>query len=55
MKYWRLSIATRAPEFESGEIGVHPLLASKLTTGAAALPRHGHLHPMTRNLEGQTS
>jgi cyclopropane-fatty-acyl-phospholipid synthase len=35
---WRLYMAACALEFESGEIGVYQLLASKRTAGAALLP-----------------
>lgn len=37
-RIWRLYMAACALEFESGEIGVYQLLASKRSIGAAALP-----------------
>lgn len=45
-RIWRLYMAACALEFESGEIGVYQLLASKRSVGANALPltRH-HLYP----------
>ena len=44
-RVWRLYMAACALEFESGEIGVYQVLASKRSVGAALLPltRH-HLH-----------
>ena len=53
---WRLYMAACALEFESGEIGVYQLLASKRTTGEAALPlTRRHLYSTTTHSEGQTS
>jgi cyclopropane-fatty-acyl-phospholipid synthase len=53
---WRLYMAACALEFESGEIGVYQLLASKRTTGESALPlTRRHLYPTTPHSEGQTS
>ena len=53
---WRLYMAACALEFESGEIGVYQLLASKHTTGESALPlTRRHLYPTTTHSEGQTS
>ena len=45
-RIWRLYMAACALEFESGEIGVYQLLASKRSAGAAALPlTRQHLCP----------
>ena len=53
---WRLYMAACALEFESGEIGVYQLLASKRTAGIAALPlTRRHLYADTPDLEGQSS
>jgi cyclopropane-fatty-acyl-phospholipid synthase len=53
---WRLYMAACVLEFESGEIGVYPLLASKRTTGTAAPPlTRRHRHPDTPTHEGHTS
>jgi cyclopropane-fatty-acyl-phospholipid synthase len=53
---WRLYMAACALEFESGEIGVYQLLASKRTTGMAALPlTRRHLYATTSDFEGQPS
>ena len=44
---WRLYMAACALEFESGDIGVHQLLASKRVGGVAALPlTRRHLYPL---------
>ena len=44
-RVWRLYMAACALEFESGEIGVYQVLASKRTLGAARLPlTRAHLH-----------
>jgi cyclopropane-fatty-acyl-phospholipid synthase len=43
-RVWRLYMAACALEFESGEIGIYQLLASKRAAGAASLPlTRGHL------------
>ena len=53
---WRLYMAACALEFESGEIGVYQLLASKRTTGTPALPlTRRHLYSTTSTSEGATS
>jgi cyclopropane-fatty-acyl-phospholipid synthase len=53
---WRLYMAACALEFESGEIGVYQLLATKRTTGLTALPlTRRHLYPTPTALEGQTT
>ena len=45
---WRLYMAACALEFESGEIGVYQLLASKRTAGESTLPlTRRHLYPNT--------
>jgi len=45
-RVWRLYMAACALEFESGEIGVYQLLASKRAADAASLPlTRGHLYP----------
>ena len=45
-RVWRLYMAACALEFESGEIGVYQVLASKRAVGPAALPlTRGHLYP----------
>ena len=44
-RVWRLYMAACALEFESGEIGVYQVLASKRAVGAARLPlTRAHLH-----------
>ena len=44
-RVWRLYMAACALEFESGEIGVYQVLASKRSVGAARLPlTRDHLH-----------
>jgi cyclopropane-fatty-acyl-phospholipid synthase len=53
---WRLYMAACALEFESGEIGVYQLLATKRTTGLTALPlTRRHLYAEPTALEGQTT
>ncbi len=45
-RVWRLYMAACALEFESGEIGVYQVLASKRAVGPALLPlTRGHLYP----------
>ena len=45
-RIWRLYMTPCALEFESGEIGVYPLLASQRAAGATALPlTRRHLQP----------
>ena len=44
-RVWRLYMAACALEFESGEIGVYQVLASKRSVGASRLPlTREHLH-----------
>ena len=53
---WRLYMAACALEFESGEIGVYQLLASKRTSSPSALPlTRGHLYCSDPALEGKAS
>jgi len=53
---WRLYMAACALEFESGEIGVYQLLASKRTAALSALPlTRGHLHSSGSALERNAS
>ena len=48
-RVWRLYMAACALEFESGEIGVYQVLASKRSIGAARLPlTREHLHRTSR-------
>ena len=45
-RVWRLYMAACALEFESGEIGVYQVLASKRAVGPASLPlTRGHMYP----------
>ena len=45
-RVWRLYMAACALEFESGEIGVYQVLASKRASGPASLPlTRGHMYP----------
>ncbi len=45
-RVWRLYMAACALEFESGEIGVYQVLASKRAVGPALLPlTRGHMYP----------
>ena len=47
-RIWRLYMAACALEFESGEIGVHQILASKRSTGRTSLPlTRQHMYPHT--------
>ena len=53
---WRLYMAACALEFESGEIGVYQLLASKRTAALSALPlTRGHLYSSAPALERNAS
>ena len=53
---WRLYMAACALEFESGEIGVYQLLASKRTSALPILPlTRGHLYCSDPLLEGKAS
>ena len=50
-RVWRLYMAACALEFDSGEIGVYQVLASKRSVGAARLPlTRAHLHNTTIQL-----
>ena len=50
-RVWRLYMAACALEFESGEIGVYQVLASKRSVGAARLPlTREHLHSKRNHL-----
>ena len=50
-RVWRLYMAACALEFESGEIGVYQVLASKRAVGAARLPlTREHLHSKRNHL-----
>ena len=45
-RIWRLYMAACALEFESGELGVYQILASKRAAGRAALPAtRRHMYP----------
>ena len=53
---WRLYMAACALEFESGEIGVYQLLASKRSSALSTLPlTRGHLYCAEPIFEGKAS